>query len=188
MKRFILIVFLFIFTANLSFAEETDYRQLYLDMEVPSFSYVHNIDPGQYYDYKDAAYSIYPLFRLSTTLYFKTIKIPSGYYHLTPVTHKGDNYILFKDNGVVKFIIPVYKKELVPEGFYESHIPQPKLNWKQRQSKRWYAFLAKHFKRAQRKLPVQSYLEVNELDNKFVAVIIYYGPYRYYTLFRTVIM
>lgn len=188
MKKFFLILCAILFFANISLAEQTDYRQIYMDMQVPTFSYVHGIDPGQYYDYKDRSYTPYPLFRLSSALYFKTITIPPGYYELTPVTYKGDPYILFKDNGVIKYTIPVYKKEFVPVGFYESHIPQPKLNWKQKMHKNFYSYLGKHFKSAQRKPAPQSYLDINDLDNKIVSIIVYYGPYRYYTLFRTVQM
>ena len=170
----------------MSFAREEDYRQIYMDLEVPTFSYIHGIDPGQYYDNKDASYSVYPLFRLSSPIYFKTVAIQPGYYALTPVMYKGDPYLLFKDNGVVKYTIPVYKKELVPEGFYESHLPKPKLTFMQKCSKNFYTFVGKHFKRSKRKPPVKTYIEVNDLDNYFVSMIIYFGNYRYYTIFRTV--
>lgn len=188
MKKLILILCLIFVFTNISFADETDYRQIYMDMQVPTFSYIHNIDPGQYYDYKDRAYTPYPLFRLSSPLYFKTVTIPPGYYELTPISYKGDPFIFFKDNGIIKYTIPVYKKEFVPVGFYESHIPQPKLTRKQKISKGWYSFLGKHFKSAQRKPAPQNFIELNDLDNKFVSIIVYYGPYRYYTLFRTIQM
>ncbi|MDD3435720.1 MAG: hypothetical protein PHC64_01055 [Candidatus Gastranaerophilales bacterium] len=188
MKKIIITILLIFFCSSVSFAYETDYRQLYINMEVPTFSYVHGIDPGQYYDNKDATYSVYPLFRLTSPIYFKTITVQPGYYALTPVMHKGEPYLLFKDNGIVKYIVPVYKKELVPEGFYETHLPKPKLTFMQKMSKNFYGFIGKHFKRAKRKPKIQSYIEVNDLDNKFVSIIIYFGNYRYYTLFRTVQM
>lgn len=187
MKKIFIILF-FIILGSRSLGSELDYRQIYLDMSVPTFSYMHGIDPGQYYDNKDAAYSIYPLFRLSTPLYFKTILITPGYYALTPVTYKNEEYLLFKDNGAVKYTLPIYKKELVPSGFYESHLPKPKLTWGEKLSIGFGDFLGKHFKSSQRKLPVKTYLEVNELDNKFVSIVVYFGNYRYYTLFRTVAM
>lgn len=187
MKKAILTLFLIIL-GSISFCAEPDYRQIYFDMPVPNFSYIHGIDPGQYYDNKDASYSIYPLFRLSSPLYFKTVTILPGYYDLTPVTYKGSEYLLFKDCGLVRYIIPVYKKELVPEGFYETHLPKPKLTFCQKVSKNFDSFLGKHIKRSQRKALVKTYLEVNELDNNFVVIIVYYGDYKYYTLFRTIQM
>lgn len=188
MKKILLVLFLIIFCSKFAFASEPDYIQIYMDLEVPTFSYIHGIDPGQYYDNKYATYSVYPLFRLSSSLYFKTIIIKPGYYALTPREHKGKDYLLFKDCGLVKYIIPVYKKELVPEGFYESHLPKPKLKLQQRMSNNFYTFVGKHCKKALRKPPVKTYLEVNDLDNKFVSIIVYYGDYRYYTIFRTIQM
>lgn len=186
MKRIVLILIFLVIGANLSFSAEPDYRQLYLNMQVPTFSYIHGIDPEQYYDNKTSTWSPYPLFRLSSPLYFKTITIVPGYYLLTPRTFKGDDYVLFKENGVIKYTIPVYKKELVPEGFYDSHIPKPKLTKTQRMNQAFFRWVGKHFKRAQKKPTPQAYIETNDLDNKFVSIIIYYGPYRYYMIFRTI--
>lgn len=183
-----LLIISFAISVSSSFAYEEDYKQIYLDMPIPNFSYVHGIDPGQYFDNKNATYSIYPLFRLSTALYFKSITIQPGYYALTPRNYKGDDYVLFKDCGIVKYTIPVYKKELVPEGFYEAHLPKPKLTKSQKISQGFYTFVGKHFKSAKRTPQVKSYLDVNDLDNKFVSIVIYFGNYRYYTIFRTVQM
>lgn len=188
MRKIIIILCLILFNANACFCYEPDYRQIYLDMQVPSFSYIHGIDPGQYYDNENAAYSVYPLFKLCSPLYFKTITILPGYYALTPRTHKGDDYLLFKDCGLVKYIIPIYKKELVPEGFYESHIPKRKLTTTQKMSIGFANFLGKHFPSAKRKPPVQTYLEVNDLDNQLVSLVVYYGNYRYYVILRTIQM
>jgi hypothetical protein len=188
MRKICLILLLIFFLTNSVFADEVDYRQIYMDLELPSFSYVHGIDPGQYYDNQYATYSIYPLFRLCSPLYFKTITIMPGYYDLTPRNYKGNDYLLFKSNGVVQYIIPVYKREIVPEGFYESHLPQQRLNWQKKMSKKFYGFIGKHIKSAKRKPPVKTYLEVNDLDNNFLSIVVYFNNYRYYTIFRTVQM
>lgn len=173
---------------NIALGSEFDYQQTYLDLQVPTFSYVHNIDPGQFYDNRYSTWSPYPLLRLSSPLYFKTLSIAPGYYDLTPTEYKGQNYILFKQVGLVKFIVPTYKKEFVPEGFYETHLPQPKLSAWERFNKNYIHFVGTHFKSAQRRPIPQGYVEVNDLDNKFVSMVVYYGPYRYYTIFRTVAM
>lgn len=190
MKKIILGIGIFIiaFASSAAFAFEEDYRQIYMDLPVPDFNYVHGIDPGQYYDYESSTWSPYPLFRLSSALYFKTITITPGYYLLTPVMHKGESYILFKECGIVKYTIPVYKKEFVPEGFYASHIPKPKLTRGRRIQQAFFMWVGKHFKNSQRKPTPQSYLEINDLDNKFVCLIVYWGPYRYYMIVRTVQM
>ena len=186
MKKLFLILFLFIWNITPTFGFETNYAKIYMELEVPTFSYVHGIDPGQYYDNKDAAYSIYPLFRLCSPLYFKSVIIEPGYYDLTPREYKGKDFLLFKDNGIVKYIIPAYKKELVPEGFYETHIPQPKISWWQKIRANIYKFIGEHIGSAQRKPQAKTYLEINDLDNNFVSLVIYFDAYRYYTIFRTV--
>ncbi len=187
MKKILWLLFFIIlaFSAK-SFAADFDYVSTYTNLEMPKFSYVHGIDPGQYYDNKNASYSIYPLFRLNSPIYFKKITIVPGYYLLTPVENKGENYLLFKENGRVKYTVPVYKKEIVPVDFYETHLPKQKMTFTQKVGKHFYGFIGKHFKSAKRKPAVQSYIMVEDLDEYYVSIIVYYGPYRYYTIYRTV--
>ena len=162
-----------------------DYAQIYNDLEVPAFSYLHDIDPDQYYDMKDTSWSVYPLFRLNSPLYFKNITIEPGYYLLTPREHNGDWFMLFKQNGAVKHIIPVYERDYTPETFYNDHIPKPKYTTAQKIHMGFLDFIG-NFKSTKRKTPVQSYLEVNDLENYFVSIIIYYGSHKYSTIFRTI--
>lgn len=186
MKKIILILLLFFVSAKICMADDSDFQQTYYNLEVPNFSYVHGIDPGEYYDNKPYTWTPYPLFRLSSALYFKNVVIPPSYYLLTPTTYKGKDYILFKEYGRVKYIIPVYKKEFVPEGFYDSHLPKPKTKFSQKINKAIMTGIGKICKRSQRRELPQSYIEVNDLDNKFVSIVLYYGPYMYYTIYRTI--
>src|SRR5574344_1773459 len=103
MRKFIILLVFVLLTFNFAFAGETDYRAIYSNLEIPTFSYVHGIDPGQYYDNQSASYSVYPLFRLCSPLYFKSVKIVPGYYDLTPRENKGKDYLLFKENGLVRY-------------------------------------------------------------------------------------
>ena len=111
-----------------------NYSEIYNSLEMAAFSYIHNIDPEEFYDVKDAAWSIYPLLRLNSAIYFKDRVIEPGYYLLTPREHKGKWYILFKQNGKVVHIIPVYDRDYTPESFYDQHIPKPKLTKTQKDS------------------------------------------------------
>lgn len=162
-----------------------DYAQIYNDLDAPTFSYLHDIDPDQYYDMKDTSWSVYPLFRLNSPLYFKNITIEPGYYLLTPREHNGNWFMLFKQNGTVKHIIPVYERDYTPETFYNDHIPKPKYTTAQKIHMGFLDFIG-NFKSTKRKTPVQSYLEVNDLENYFVSIIIYYGSHKYSTIFRTI--
>lgn len=162
-----------------------DYAQIYNDLEIPTFSYLHDIDPDQYYDMKDTTWSEYPLLRLNSPIYFKSITIEPGYYLLTPREHKGNWFMLFKQNGVVKHIIPVYNRDYTPEMFYDEHIPKPKYTTAQKIHMGFLDFIG-NFKSTKRRTPVQTYLEVNDLENYFVSIVIYYGSHKYSTIFRTI--
>ena len=162
-----------------------DYAQIYNNLEVPSFTYMHDIDPDQYFDIKDTAWSPYPLLRLNSYIYFKNIAIEPGYYLLTPREYKGNWYLLFKQNGKVAHIIPVYDRKIVAEDFYETHLPKPKLTFAQKVHMGALSFLGK-FSSTKRRDPVKSYMEINDLENYFVSIVIYYGNHKYHTIFRTI--
>mgnify|MGYP003571279286 CR=1 FL=1 len=162
-----------------------NYSQIYSQLEPATFSYLHGIDPDEFYDTKNAAWSIYPLLRLNSAIYFKNQVIEPGYYLLTPREHKGQSYMLFKQNGKVVHIIPVYEKGITPKHFYEEHVPQPKLT----RSQKWHLNRLEKLgerKHSKRQVPVKSFLEVDDLDNYFININIYYGGYKYSTLFRSI--
>ena len=74
MNKFILTALFILLSvcANLNRAyAATDYATLYEKAQVPDFELVFNIDPYQNEDYQKYAYAPYPLFRLSSTVYFK---------------------------------------------------------------------------------------------------------------------
>lgn len=162
-----------------------NYPQIYNNLEPADFSYLHDIDPDQYYDMKDASWSPYPLLRLNSAIYFKGITIEPGYYLLTPREHNDKWYLLFKQNGVVAHIIPVYERDITPEFFYDKHLSKPKLTKAQKIHMGTLDFLGK-FKSTKRKEPIKCYMEINDLENHFVSIVIYYGSHKYSTIFRTI--
>ena len=162
-----------------------DYVQIYNNLEPANFSYMHDIDPDQYYDIKDTTWAPYPLLRLNSYIYFKNQAIEPGYYLITPREYKGKWYMLFKQNGKVSHIIPTYERDLVPEFFYDKHLPKPKLTPSQKVHMGFLSFLGK-FNSTKRRDPVKSYMEINDLENYFVSIVIYYGNYKYSTIFRTI--
>ena len=164
---------------------QDDYEQAYRDMQVPTFTFVHGIDPDQYYDMKDATWSPYPLFRLNSPLYFKTLVIPPGYYLLTPRQYKNKWYILFKEAGTVKYTIPVFNQCYAEAGYYHTHLKELDMS----RSARWHIkFLnswGKYIRKSKRLPAIQTNLELTDLDNNFLLIDIYYGHYKYQTIFRT---
>ena len=186
MKKFILFLIL-IFTTLSAGAKNIDYEQIYRDLEVPKVKYIHDIDPGEYYDTKDSTWSPYPLFRLSSPLYFKSIAIEPGYYLLTPREYKGEWFLLFKDAGKIKYIVPIYEREIVPVTFYDDNLPKPKLAPTQVIHLKLLNALGKVAPSTSKRKPTpNTYLEVTDLDKNFVSIVVYWGDYRYYTIFRTI--
>ena len=166
--------------------ENIDIEQMYRDMPVPEFKYVHNIDPGEYQDTRYSTWSPYPLFRLTAPLFFKTIAIEPGYYLLTPREHDGEWYILFKEAGKVKYIVPCYKKDMVPMDFYKNNLPQIKMTRVQRIREKALKRIGKKYDSAKRKPIPDTYLDATDLDNNFISLIVYWGNYRYYFVLRTI--
>lgn len=164
---------------------QNDYEQAYRDMQVPTFSFVHGIDPDQYYDMKDAAWSPYPLFRLNSPLYFKTIVIEPGYYLLTPRQYKNKWYILFKEAGTVKYIIPVFNQCYAEAGYYHTHLKELDMSRSARWQIKFLNSWGKYIRRSKRKPAIQTNLELTDLDNNFLLIDLYYGPYKYSAIFRT---
>lgn len=162
-----------------------DYAGIYNSLEPATHSYMHDIDPDQYYDMKDATWAPYPLLRLNSYIYFKDRAIEPGYYLLTPREHKDKWYLLFKQNGKVVHIIPIYEREITPEFFYDKHLPQPKLTKAQKIHMGALSFLGK-FNSTKRKDPIKCYMEITDLENHFVSIVIYYGNHKYSTIFRTI--
>ena len=209
MKKFFAVLFLILFSVSVAvgaesqgtsypddvnaqeisddeYTDEIDIEQMYRDMPVPEFKYVHNIDPGEYQDTMYSTWSPYPLFRLTAPLFFKSVKIDPGYYLLTPREHDGDWFILFKEAGKVKYIVPCYKKEMVPMDFYKNNLPQIKLTKVQQIREKALKFVGKHFDSSKRTPIPDTYLEASDLDNNFISIIVYWGNYRYYFVLRTV--
>jgi hypothetical protein len=172
-------------TQSIEVKPTKDYVNIYNSLELPKHSYMHDIDPDQYYDIKDASWAPYPLLRLNSYIYFKDRAIEPGYYLLTPREHKGKWYMLFKQNGKVVHIIPVYERDITPEQFYEKHLPKLKLSKAQKIHMGVLDFLGK-YKSTKRKEPVKSYMEITDLENHFVSIVIYYGNHKYSTIFRTI--
>ena len=164
---------------------QAEYEQIYRDLEVPTFTFIHGVDPDQYYDMKDTAWSPYPLMRLNSPIYFKSITIEPGYYLLTPRQYKGDWFILFKEAGKVKYTIPVFEKNYTEPGYYHTHLKELDMKKSQRWMVKFLNGVGKYFKKSKRNPGVKTNLELTDLDNKFLLIEVYYGSMRYKTIFRT---
>lgn len=183
MKKFFILLSSFLLLAGNSFASDMDYASLYEAAEPFASKLYNDIDPYQDEDTIKYAWSPYPLFRTSADLYFKEFKIEPGYYILTPRNLSGKDYVLFKQNGKVEFIIPVAKKEATPLNFYEANTPKPKLTL-------WQSFCTKVRKKfydtatdAGRATPPSSVVDV-DVNTEYIILNLFYGDDKYILLFK----
>ncbi|GBF23501.1 hypothetical protein tpqmel_0905, partial [Candidatus Gastranaerophilus sp. (ex Termes propinquus)] len=126
MKRVLLIFIVALLALHSAAFAREDYEKIYEELQNANFEYVFGIDPWQSEDYTKYIFSPYPLLRTSVYFRLKEILIPPGYYLLTPREREGKDWVLFKESGRVRFIVPVFKTELVEPLFYEKHVPTPK--------------------------------------------------------------
>jgi len=184
-KKSLFIALIFFLIQSVSLASN-DYHTLYENAKIADFELVHNIDPYQNEDYQKYAYAPYPLFRLSSDVYFKKQTIPAGYYILTPRNIKGNEYMFFKEAGKVKYIIPIVKKELVPVDFYHNNLPKPKYTKWQSFCKNTSEKFYKIFKNSSKKAPApQSYVVTENVEGNLYLIVLYFGEHKYYMVFKS---
>lgn len=191
-KKNIISIFLcFIFFLSLANANENvpntktnDYEEIYENLVEADFDYIFGLDPYQADDYTKYMYSPYPLFRSGVNLVFKSKTIPPGYYLLTPRERDGKTWVLFKENGKISYVIPVYKEDVVLETFYEDKFPHPKLNTWQKLSKKTMGLIGTKWGHKNQRTPIpEAYVEFDD-RGVFWDMILYYGNKKYYLLFK----
>ena len=92
--------------------------------------------------------------------------------------------MLFKENGRVSYIVPVYKEESIPKSFYKDKLPYAKLNPYQKTAKSTMGFIGKHFGKKSQRAPIpNAYIEFDD-RGEFWDMILYYGEKKYYLLFK----
>jgi len=182
MRSLFLIISILVFCSCSAFAQ--DYAVLYDNQEPANFKLIKGIDPFQEKDYLEYAWAPYPLFRSSRTLIYKEGDIPPGYYLLVPREMKGKTYIFFKENGSVKYIVPVYKEELLPPNFYEQHIPKPSLTKRQKLCESAKKKFYKVFKDSKQQEPPKAFITTAVVDNDYYELILYYDKKKYYTIYK----
>ena len=182
--RKILIILLILLSAQASFATK-DYEKLYNEAELPTFKLMHDLDPYQDEDYFNYTWSPYPLFRTATTLYFKDVTIPPGYYLLAARNVQGKDYMFFKASGKVKYIVPIIETDTVLEDSYKQKIPEKKLTKTQKLRKKTTHFLNNLSKNTKKIDPPTSFIQAQQLDSQFMEVVYYYGNKKYTMYFRT---
>ncbi len=185
-------VFVALFFINCStFANENipnsklkNYDEIYEMLEEPDFDYIFGIDPYQADEYTKYMYTPYPLFRTGVNLIFKSKTIPAGYYLLTPREKNGKTWILFKENGKVSYVMPIYKEETISEEFYDDKIPHPVPNLYEKIRNKTMDFIGTKWGHKNQRTPIpKAFIEFNDMG-MYWDMILYYGDKKYYLLFK----
>ena len=188
MKKFIPIIILsiFLFLPRCALAEELNYEQIYKNLPVVQNDYINSEDPYEYDDYQKYFTSPYPLLRIWANLYFKNLTIREGYYLLTPREKDGQNVILFKQNGRIAFIIPVFEKKKINPALVYKEPPKPKTPWYKVPWKCFKAGMAHMFglDKTPPKLP-KSLIETSYVGGPYFEMDFYYDEYLYKAIFST---
>ena len=191
LKNLILFLILNLFLSNNVFADGnivrpdmTNWEEVYNNTQEADFDYIFGLDPYQNQEYKKYMYSPYPLFRLGTTIIFKSQVIKPGYYLLTPREKNGQTWILFKENGRVSYIIPIYKEDSVPDSFWKEKMPHPRLNVYEKMKKGTMNFIGKKFGSKNQRTPIpQAYIEFDD-KGSYWDMKLYIGNKKYYLIFK----
>lgn len=107
-----------------------NYDLIYKDTPVLDFMYEDKLDPEEEIDYdKYVIISPYTLMRITDTLRSKKVLLKPGYYLVKAEKRDGYEFLLFKQNGKVAGVVPVYQKTIInPALIYkESLKPKPSL-------------------------------------------------------------
>ena len=194
MKKFtviFIILALFLSLTGVSYCQELgkiNYDLMYEDMPILDFMYEAGVDPEEPEDYEEYFISPYVLIRLPVKLRNQKTVLNPGYYLVKPEEKDGYNFAIFKQNGRVAGIVPIYKKYRVnPETIF----PTP-----QKKEPKWYAkpFIMtkniikkpfkKIFKQQNLKIPPRAKAEFKFVDDKYYDLGLYVESSLYKMLFR----
>ncbi len=190
MKNILKILTIFVFGVFIlqtpAFSNEREtFDEIYENLMPADFEYMFGIDPYQAEDYTKYMYSPYPLFRVGVPFIFKNIEIKPGYYILTPRKKGGRTFVLFKEQGRVKYLIPVYDVDIVDPLFYDQYIPERKKGFWEKAGQKTSNFFGRLFPKKTQRMPApKAYIEVNDIDREYFQVILFYGAQKYYMIFK----
>jgi hypothetical protein len=190
MKKFYFTVFIFLFFAinsAVSANESYDrYNEIYYNLPHLEIHYKNNEDPDEFNDYLEYYTSPYPLIRISDDLYCKKTKILHGYYLLTPRNKDGHDVVLFKQNGKIAAIVPVFEKNMIDPLTVYKEPPKPKTPLWKKPFKWMKKSLAKVFGRYKKppKLP-RNAIEAFSISKDYYEIDLYVEEHVYKMLFRT---
>ncbi len=190
MKYLVSILLFFGFWASIALAEPSsvsNYDEIYFNLPASDISFENNIDPYEAEDNSKFQISPYPLLRTSAPLVFKNNNIQAGYYLVSPKQYEGKNYLLFKQQGRIKHIIPVYETStIVPLTVYPNAAP-PKPKKKVPDYPLWpfkkFFGIVMGANDPPPEIP-QSLIKTYDLDSRYFEIDLYYNDKLYKTIYK----
>jgi len=198
MKK-ILIIFtilsLFLGYSGICFGQipgKINYDRMYEDMPILDYMYETGIDREEPKDYEEYFISPYVLIRLPVKLRNQKVVLNPGYYLVKPEKKDGYNFTIFKQNGHVVGVIPVYKKYLVdPNAIFlrpQQQISKKKHKWYTKPFRMAWSTIKwpfkKIFKQRNLKTPPHAKVEFELIDDKYYDLGLYVENSLYKMLFK----
>lgn len=200
MKKFLFIFLTLIITLKFSALDckaggsGINYDLIYKDTPVLDFMYINGIDEEQDSDYNRYVISPYTLIRITDTLRNKKVVLKPGYYLIKPKRQDGYDFLIFKQNGKVAGVVPVYQKVLINPALVYKEPVKEKLPLYKEIPKQVFIdtpkkILSKPFKKfwEQKKvlIPPKSALECKVVgDGKYLEIWLYVDTFLYKVLFK----
>ena len=134
-KKLLVITLLLLMFFNFSGAAfclqigKINYDLIYEDMPILDFMFETNRDPQESADYQGYFISPYVLTRLPVKLRNKKTVLSKGYYLIKPEKKDGYNFVIFKQNGIIMGIIPIYKTYRTNPAVIFPPTPKPRYKW-----------------------------------------------------------
>jgi hypothetical protein len=119
MKNIFTLLFLMVlflkFSVHPAFGQNLriNYDLIYKETPILDFMYEDKIDQEEDGDYNRYNVSPYTLIRITDTLRCKKLVLSPGYYLVKPEKKDGYEFLIFKQNGKVIGVVPIYQKNII---------------------------------------------------------------------------
>lgn len=188
MKKSFLVIICFFLASACCFGK-INYDLLYGDTPVLDYIYESGEDPEEDRDYEDYIISPYTLVRLPVKLRNKNTLLTPGYYLVKPEKKDGYRFAVFKQNGKVIGVVPIYKKEWVNPAEEFPTPPKPQHKWYIKPfAGVWNMFkwpFKKLFKPRKPLIPSRAKVNFEQVgDGKYYDMLLYVEDSLYRMLFR----
>lgn len=178
---FTLIACYFFVSPVFAMGEQMDYDKIYNNLPEIQNIFYNGEDPDEIGDYKNFYRSPYPLIRTWSDMYCKKLNVSPGYYLLTPRFINGQEVVLFKQRGVVKYVIPAYEVQTINPDLVYPKIPETKYRWYQK----FFIWTAKRMGEYQKPLKEpQSAMGTSYIGRTYFLVDFYYQDKLYKMIFK----